>query len=222
MQFYNEQKHCLWPSQHSKNSQNKTDQNSEGSYAYICIIYICIYFSLPPHTHTYIFLPLTLFPILGPYIPLSLGLLTLFLSVSTSLIFSDSVYASSGSHFVAYSVSLSPFPSLAASWSVYLWVIFFIPSCLVFLTTYLSLFYYVNLSLFPYRHSLNSVQSNSILIYSIFIEKLFLKSLANPLCMLRQGGALFSLFSSRLCMDFLDHPAEEVQPALSTPLHPGS
>ena len=89
-------------------------------HIYVCIyIYIYIYISIHTHTHTYIyiysFLPLTLFPILGPYIPLSLGFLTLFLSVSTTLIFSDSVYASSGSLFVTYSVSLSPFPSLSAS-----------------------------------------------------------------------------------------------------------
>ena len=141
-------------------------------------IYICIYFS-PPHTH--IFLPLTLFPIWGPYIPLSLGLLTLFLSVSTSLIFSDSVYASSGSLLVTYSVSLSPFPSLAASWSVCLWVFSFIPACLVFLTTYLSLFYYVNLSLFPYRHSQQCLEQFHFDILHFYREAVLQEPFKSPL-----------------------------------------
>lgn len=159
MQFYNEQKHCLWPSQLSKNSQNKADQNSEGSYAYICIIiYIYIFLSLHTHTYIYIHSSLLSFQFWDP-ISLCLLVFSLSFSVSTTLIYSDSVYASSGSLFVTYSVSLSPFPSLAPSWSVCFLIFFFIPACLVFLTTYLSLFYYVNLSLFPYRHSLtlNSV-----------------------------------------------------------------
>lgn len=105
---------------------------------------------------------------------------------------------------------LSPSFSFSCCLFVCMPLCLFIPACLVFLTAYLSLFYYVNLSLFPLQTlslpfppppfpslppslSLSSAYSNSILIYSIFCREAISREACN--CPLPAGGVFSSLLS---------------------------
>lgn len=112
---------------------------------YVCIykythtkIYMCMYISLSPslsfHLWISFFLLLPFFLSLCLYYSVLFLYLCLLLHVSLCLCLQPI-------HSLTLLLSLSMYASVSLS--------FFIPACLVFLAKYLSLFYYVNLALFP-------------------------------------------------------------------------